>query len=413
MPSITRRRLLAGGAAVAACGYGGYRLVRGAPDAAFGTWTPEPGTWPLDRYDPANTAHNPHASPPRETPAARELASIASAGGDDPYHVPLAGPDGIAVFGTQLAAESGGSTPYGEVRAGFAGFGPDGRLHAVRRTGTDTEIVGYDGDERAYRATVPGHAEGLTVGRDELYVGTIGGDVVAYDGGSRNWTVDGETTALSDGRLYTAGGRDGALAYRERDRPARLVSPGPERAWTAPAVRGTPDPPAVADSRLVVGTRGMSQGALAAFDAETGDGVATARPAVEDVSGKVTGGTVESVVLRLLLSPGTEVDEFDLREMVLRYLGPVGVFDLVHDSAGTGDATFTTTAKTDADDSAPVLNDGDDRIDLEFDVSALRGDDGFTGGETVSVHLVTPSGETTTVLLFVPESLPESGEIPL
>jgi len=271
MPSITRRRLLAGGAAVAACGYGGYRLVRGAPDAAFGTWTPEPGTWPLDRYDPANTAHNPHASPPRETPAARELASIASVGGDDPYHVPLAGPDGIAVFGTQLAAESGGSTPYGEVRAGFAGFGPDGRLHAVRRTGTDTEIVGYDGDERAYRATVPGHAEGLTVGRDELYVGTIGGDVVAYDGGSRNWTVDGETTALSDGRLYTAGGRDGALAYRERDRPARLVSPGPERAWTAPAVRGTPDPPAVADSRLVVGTRGMSQGALAAFDAETGD----------------------------------------------------------------------------------------------------------------------------------------------
>jgi hypothetical protein len=149
------------------------------------------------------------------------------------------------------------------------------------------------------------------------------------------------------------------------------------------------------------------------IDAETGDGVATARPAVEDVSGKVTGGTVESVVLRLLLSPGTEVDEFDLREMVLRYLGPVGVFDLVHDSAGTGDATFTTTAKTDADDSAPVLNDGDDRIDLEFDVSALRGDDGFTGGETVSVHLVTPSGETTTVLLFVPESLPESGEIPL
>lgn len=67
MPSITRRTFVGASLATAAGAYGTYRLYRGATDATFDPWAPTPGTWPLPRYDPANTAHNPDASPPRET----------------------------------------------------------------------------------------------------------------------------------------------------------------------------------------------------------------------------------------------------------------------------------------------------------------------------------------------------------
>ena len=56
-PSTTRRRLLVATAATASVGYALHRLLR-RPDATFASWTPTPGTWPLARYDPANTAHN-------------------------------------------------------------------------------------------------------------------------------------------------------------------------------------------------------------------------------------------------------------------------------------------------------------------------------------------------------------------
>jgi hypothetical protein len=273
MPSITRRRLVAGGTAVAAGGYAGYRLVSGEPDADFGSWAPEAGTWPLERYDPANTAHNPHASPPRESPDEQELASVGFDGAEPAYLVPLAGPDRLAVFGDRLATHADGrTTPRGEFDARLAGFGPEGRLHAVRREGADAHLLGYDGDGERYRYPLPGHPEGLTVGRDEVYVGTLNGGVFAYEpGGGRDWVAQGETAALAGSRLYTVGGRDGTLAYREQAPPDRWVTAGPERVWTAPNVRGDGHPPAVADGRLVVGTYGLHESVLVAVDADTGE----------------------------------------------------------------------------------------------------------------------------------------------
>jgi outer membrane protein assembly factor BamB len=330
MPSLTRRQLIAGSTAVAAVGYGGYRLVKGAPDADLGSWTPEQGTWPLKRYDTANTAHNPHASPPRETPKKRELGSIASDGAKPAYFFPLAGPDRLVVYGDELAAYADGTiTTFGEAETYFAGFSPDGRLHVTTEYDTATNLVGYDGNQEMYRYSVSGHPEGLTVGRDEVYVGTLNDGVVAYEPDcGRDWVVAGETCALADDRLYTVGGRNGTLAYREQAPPGRWLSAGPGSMWTAPSVRGDSHPPAIADGRLVVGTYGLHHSELAAFDAETSealwepksfadDGAAdVSTPAVAGRNGYVAAGIDgldAGFIARYNLESGDEVwrDETD------------------------------------------------------------------------------------------------------
>jgi hypothetical protein len=273
MPSITRRQLIAGSTAVVAVGYGGYRVAKCVPDADFRSWTPDKGTWPLKRYDTANTAHNPHASPPRETPGKRELGSIASNGTKPAYFFPLAGPDRLVVCGDELAAYTDDTiTTFGEDETYLAGFSPDGRLHSTSENGTDTNLVGYDGGRETYRHHLSGHPEGLTVGRDEVYVGTLNDGVVAYEpDGGRDWVVGGETCALTSDRLYTVGGREGTLAYREQTPPGQWLSAGSKGMWTAPGVRGNSHPPAIADGRLVVGTYGLHRSVLAAFDADTGE----------------------------------------------------------------------------------------------------------------------------------------------
>jgi outer membrane protein assembly factor BamB len=163
-------------------------------------------------------------------------------------------------------------TTFGEAETYFAGFDPSGRLHATSERGTDTSLVGYDGSKETYRYSVPGHVEGLSVGRDEIYVGTLNDGVFAYEPDTgREWVVGGETYSLTGGSLYTVGGHYGTLAYHDRAPPGQWVSAGPERTWTAPSVQGDTHPPTVADGRVVVGTFGLHESELAAFDAETGD----------------------------------------------------------------------------------------------------------------------------------------------
>ncbi|WP_251344091.1 PQQ-binding-like beta-propeller repeat protein [Haloplanus halophilus] len=281
MPSITRRHLLGGAAAVGAGGYGTYRLYRGTVDAAFETWTPEPGTWPLRRYDPANTAHNPNASPPRERPSVRELASIPSAA-RYPSVPPLVGPDHVVVYGSGLAASPrDGGPAAGTVEAATprAGFGPDGRLHTVSlESGTATDpaaVVGYatGGLREAYRTPVGAdNPRGLIVGAREVYLGSTGGTLrsLGVDGG-RRWRADGTMPALVDGRLYAAGAPlDGTVAYGRRTGRDRYLYADPERAWSAGPVDGFVHAPAVADGRLVQGTYAEGGGVVAAVDAGTG-----------------------------------------------------------------------------------------------------------------------------------------------
>jgi hypothetical protein len=84
MPS-SRRRLLAtvGGAAAALAGCTSVvrspvgDTIRSAPDRRVDPgWRPGPGTWAQAGYGPANTGHNPHASPPRTEPEVRWRHSL-------------------------------------------------------------------------------------------------------------------------------------------------------------------------------------------------------------------------------------------------------------------------------------------------------------------------------------------------
>jgi hypothetical protein len=307
MPSITRRGLVAGGL-VAAAGYGTYRLHLGATDATFDAWTPAPGTWPLRRYDPANTAHNPHAAPPRDAPSAREVLT-APTDADRPHFRPALGPDRVALYGSDLAVyprDGGAAVRTVDATTPLAGFGPGGRLHAVHRDpdGADAPsvIVEYGGDDPR-RFPLDDDAAGLTVGAGEVYVGTEGGTLHGVDtDGGRRWRVDGAFPALADGRLYASDTPlDGTVAYTQRTGLDRRLAVGPERVWGTGSepIRGFPHPPAVADGRVVQGSYEVGGGAVVAFDAAAGDrlwnprslGADVATPAVVGDRGYVAVGT--------------------------------------------------------------------------------------------------------------------------
>jgi len=296
MPSITRRRLLGSGAAtaLAAGAYGAYRLHRGATDAAFASWTPDSGTWPLRRYDPANTAHNPHASPPREAPSIRTVAT-ASTTARQPRFTPLVGPDYGAMYGAGLAMRprgDGEAVLERDAPTPLAGFGPDGRLHTV--TSDPAAVVGYEpGSREAYRHPLrDDDPRGLTVGAREVYVGGESGALRALDlDGGRGWRVDGARPALTGGRLYAADAPlDGTVAYAPRTGVDRRLEVGPERAWSAGPTDGFPHAPAVADGRVVLGTYAEGGGVVAAVDADTGEPLWEPRPLGRDVATPAVAG---------------------------------------------------------------------------------------------------------------------------
>ncbi|AZH25601.1 outer membrane protein assembly factor BamB family protein [Haloplanus aerogenes] len=291
MPSITRRRLLGSGvvATLAAGTYGAYRLHRGATDATFAPWTPTPGTWPLRRYDPANTAHNPNATPPRESPPDRTVVSAATTA-RQPRFAPLVGADHLVTHGSGLVAVPRGGEQLAlerDTSIPLAGFGPDGHLHTVDADRPAT-VVGYDTDLReAYRTPLrDDNPQGLTVSTREVYVGCESGAVRSLDPDSgRRWRVDGAMPALADGRLYAADAPlDGTVAYAPRTGLDRRLDVGPERVWSAGPTDGFPHPPAVAEGRLVLGTYAEGGGVVVALDTDSGDRLWEPRPLGRDVA---------------------------------------------------------------------------------------------------------------------------------
>jgi len=293
MPSISRRGLLGSCVAVAltAGSYGSYRLYRGATDAAFTSWSPPSGTWPLRRYDPANTAHNPTATPPRDAPTVRTVATVSTTD-RRPRFAPLVGADHVVVYGSGLAVASQGDGEAAldaDAPTSLAGFGPDGRLHAVESDGDSAAVVGYDAADgrETYRRPLPDDdPTALTVGAREVYVGCESGTLRALTPDSeRRWRVDGALPALVDGHLYAADAPlDGTVAYAPRTGRDRLLRVGPKRAWSAGPADGFPHCPAVADGRLVLGTYAEDGGVVVAVDAATGDRLWEPRPLGRDVS---------------------------------------------------------------------------------------------------------------------------------
>jgi|GEM_PF-1420197 len=339
MPStISRRQLLAslGFAGTAGVSYGAYRLWRGGPDASFDGLTPVDGTWPMERYDSAKTAHNPHAAPPREEPTLER--SLTPAEPESRFRA-LASQEYLALYGTSLHLyERDGTEPVWSDSRGtpVAGFGPAGDLYGVRETPTepDAEYALFSIDtegETAESFSTPyeeADVEGFVVDSGAVYAGTdTSRDLTALSPVTdQSWTVSGVRPAIADGRLYAAGAFEGLAAYGERSGIDRALAVGPERLWTAEEPRGEANSPAVADGRIAVGSFGIhdEEGSLGCYDAATGErlweprdfGMYVSTPALSGSTGFLAAGTdgLESGVVAAIDMPTGETiwrDEVD------------------------------------------------------------------------------------------------------
>ena len=97
----TRRQLLAGtGAVVGTVGVSGAAAARVTVDD-IETDEPSPGPWPTDQYDGANTATNPHASPPSEPDVDRRVPVDADTAWSEGFVV---GSERVYHAGTRLTA---------------------------------------------------------------------------------------------------------------------------------------------------------------------------------------------------------------------------------------------------------------------------------------------------------------------
>ncbi|WP_313692660.1 archaellin/type IV pilin N-terminal domain-containing protein [Halorarum halobium] len=115
---------------------------------------------------------------------------------------------------------------------------------------------------------------------------------------------------------------------------------------------------------------------------------------------------IDYVNVTVTLAPGA--GEVDLENTTATWVGPKGTYTLTNASVDTGDGDFTTDIVKDSDDSAPVLNDPDDRVLMVFELSASGNADKpdyLQEGDEVTLKLNTKSGATTTIRFAVPDSL--------
>jgi flagellin-like protein len=135
--------------------------------------------------------------------------------------------------------------------------------------------------------------------------------------------------------------------------------------------------------------------------------------------------TVDLVNVTVTLAPGA--DELDLLNTTVSWIGPDGTtqlqpdvsdFELKSASNNLGDSIPTGEYKyavvKDADGTAPVLNDADDRLKLVFNTTAVgTGDDTLKAGEEVTIKINTASGASTTIRFSIPDSLAEKSAVEL
>jgi flagellin FlaB len=110
--------------------------------------------------------------------------------------------------------------------------------------------------------------------------------------------------------------------------------------------------------------------------------------------------------LDLLVHTGPGAGNINLDEVTIQYISPHGAQTLTSDSSSGGTGDFTITAIKDDGDTAPVLTDAGDRMEIGIDLS-------YTGesqphylykGDEAKLQITTSSGATTTVILSAPGS---------
>jgi len=129
----------------------------------------------------------------------------------------------------------------------------------------------------------------------------------------------------------------------------------------------------------------------------------------------VTSGTntkdleqIQSINLSVKKAPGA--NDINLDNVTIQFNGPDGVRTLTSSNVGDAADDFNVTVIKDADDSNPVVNGPDDRLDLGINMTFVNGADTnyLQEGETATLTITTQSGASTEVRVEVPQSL--SGE---
>ncbi|GAA0214292.1 archaellin/type IV pilin N-terminal domain-containing protein [Halobaculum roseum] len=127
--------------------------------------------------------------------------------------------------------------------------------------------------------------------------------------------------------------------------------------------------------------------------------------------GQVSGNEVTAVNVTVTQAPGA--GEIDLENATINWIGPSGTETLTHQRASGTDWQFNTTAVKNTDDSTTVLNDPDDRFNIDFDLDATDGPGNLQEGQSVTIKINTMSGATTSIRFTVPESLGQKSAVEL
>ncbi|MFC7097311.1 archaellin/type IV pilin N-terminal domain-containing protein [Halobaculum marinum] len=126
---------------------------------------------------------------------------------------------------------------------------------------------------------------------------------------------------------------------------------------------------------------------------------------VGNVTDTGSGPFIDAVNVTVTLAPGA--GEIDLENTTITWIGPDGTFMLNHVNASTSvDDDFQTSVVKNADGSNTVLDDPDDRFNIDFDLGSGSGQpEVLNEGEEVTIKINTRAGATTTIRFTVPESL--------
>ncbi|QLG28467.1 flagellin [Halorarum halophilum] len=154
---------------------------------------------------------------------------------------------------------------------------------------------------------------------------------------------------------------------------------------------------------VLINTAGFLQSKAQATGQQSSSQVSDRVQEVTTTGSVGNSATIEWVNTTVTLAPGS--GEVDLSNATVTWIGPQGTETLTHDSSGEEGWHFTTSKVKNTDDSETVLNDPDDRFNIEFH---LVGDDGpgaLGEGQSVTVKINTMSGATTAIRFTVPQSL--------
>ena len=151
---------------------------------------------------------------------------------------------------------------------------------------------------------------------------------------------------------------------------------------------------------VLVNTAGVLQ-ATAQDAGEQSVQKVTNRVEVVNTHGEVQNSSIESINMTVRLAAGS--DSVNMDDTTIKYISDSNVVTLQNGTAN--DTQFAVDPLKDADDSADVINNLDDRFEVSIDAAAIEGDDGLSTGETVKLEITSRTGGTTTVILTMPQQL--------